>query len=344
MKSFIPAATLALLATIPCVLAHITMDSPPPIRHKLNPNAANPDHDYASPVKELCKGYHKLTGADLTPVATWAAGSPQQFTLAGNAVHGGGSCQASLSEDGGATFYAVKTWIGDCPPAAGGGVFDFTVPKETKAGAALFAWTWFNKLGNREMYMNCASVTISGGGSGLGGAGADYPEMLVANIPATTCAVPEGVDVAVPNPGKDVVTAASAKPGAPTGDCGPAAAPGAAPPPSTEGELLSEAPPSVKIQIDTTKEQKPMVLPAPAPAPAPVLLKVLTPKPQGTGSGACAEGEVVCSSETSWALCSAGKAVAMGDVAPGTECVGGKIGKRAGVPIRFSRDHMKRGL
>ncbi|EHK43392.1 hypothetical protein TRIATDRAFT_85794 [Trichoderma atroviride IMI 206040] len=31
-----------------------------------------------------------------------------------------------------------------------------TLPNDTPAGDALFAWTRFNKIGNRERYMNCA--------------------------------------------------------------------------------------------------------------------------------------------------------------------------------------------
>jgi len=53
-------------------------------------------------------------------------------------VHGGGSCQASISEDGGKTFRVVKSYVGGCPEV--GKVFEFVVPKETKSGVVLFAW------------------------------------------------------------------------------------------------------------------------------------------------------------------------------------------------------------
>ncbi|OBT50199.1 hypothetical protein VE04_08804 [Pseudogymnoascus sp. 24MN13] len=92
--------------------------------------------------------------------ASWAAGSEQKFTIVGGAPHDGGSCQASLSFDSGKTFKAIHSYIGNCPLVPD---YKFTVPADAKAGPAVFAWTWFNKVGNREMYMNCASVTITAG-------------------------------------------------------------------------------------------------------------------------------------------------------------------------------------
>lgn len=47
--------------------------------------------------------------------------------------------------------------------------------------------------GNREMYMNCAVVTVSGGGSGL-----DGPAPFVANAGVNQCATIEGVDTVFP--------------------------------------------------------------------------------------------------------------------------------------------------
>ncbi|EGZ76857.1 hypothetical protein NEUTE2DRAFT_134115 [Neurospora tetrasperma FGSC 2509] len=41
--------------------------------------------------------------------------------------------------------------------------FLIPIPDFLPQGKATFAWTWFNKLGRREMYMNCAPVEITGG-------------------------------------------------------------------------------------------------------------------------------------------------------------------------------------
>ncbi|KAG0126635.1 extracellular protein, partial [Tuber indicum] len=208
-----------LLLLLPLASAHMDLKYPAPLNHPNNPNT-NPgtaDFSYNSPISAAqfpCKGHHKLLGTPAgKSVATWAAGSTQNFTLSGTAVHGGGSCQASISEDGGKTFRVVRSYVGGCP--AVGKAFEFVVPKEAKSGVALFAWTWFNNLGNREMYMNCAAVTISDGGSkGL----SDLPEIFQANL-GSGCETVPGSDVLFPTPGNDAVIVNPAAT-APVGACG----------------------------------------------------------------------------------------------------------------------------
>lgn len=190
------------------VNAHMLLIKPPTIRWEGNPNTISPpDYDIKAPLLPNgsnfpCKGYLKLFD---TPegysVDAWEAGSTQNFTTDGTSPHGGGSCQASISEDGGATFKAIKTFIGGCPVP--GKPFSFTVPEETTPGKVIFAWTWFaHTSASPEMYMNCAAVTITGtGGSGLSG----FPNIFVANI-GNGCTTPQG-NVAIPNPGGDVETA-----------------------------------------------------------------------------------------------------------------------------------------
>ncbi|KAL7275527.1 hypothetical protein RUND412_001530 [Rhizina undulata] len=200
------------------VNAHMYMSHPFALDQQDNPNTVTPDYNYNAPLDANgdnfpCKGYHKLLGTPAgATVAMWAAGSQQYFVIEGSAPQGGGSCQASFSEDGGATWKVAKSFIGNCPVA--GSQFDFTVPKETKSGNILFAWSWFNKIGNREMYMNCASVTITSGGSGLGA----YPNMFTANI-NNGCSTTEGIDVVFLDPGNDFTNVAT-NPGPPVGNCG----------------------------------------------------------------------------------------------------------------------------
>ena len=106
--------------------------------------------------------------------------------------------------------------------------------------------TWFNNLGNREMYMNCAVVTISGGGSGNSGGITDGkpdnpliydnqgigkraelqrrdwggPGLFIANI-GNGCTVPAGKDVLFPSPGSDVTYGGNeANRAKPEGNCG----------------------------------------------------------------------------------------------------------------------------
>lgn len=144
-----------------------------------------------------------------------------------SANHGGGSCQISLSTDGAKTFTVLQSIIGNCP-TSGTSNLDFTIPADAPTGNHVLAWTWHNQIGNREMYMNCASVTLTTGGSG-GGAGlkkiaraaayASRPGIFIANVGAAGggCTTQESFDVLYPAPGPDV-TNTSTKPKAPT--CG----------------------------------------------------------------------------------------------------------------------------
>jgi hypothetical protein len=143
----------ALLAA--SVSGHMHMQSPPPLRSSENPFTTDEDYNINAPLLENgsdfpCKGTLSLVGtAQGKSVASWAAGSQQSFIINKlGSFHEGGSCQASLSEDGGKTWKVMKSIEGDCP-TSDGGTFPFTVPAEAKAGEAIFAWSWFNKVGNR---------------------------------------------------------------------------------------------------------------------------------------------------------------------------------------------------
>jgi len=184
------------------------------------------------PLKDLsefpCKGFldDLKFSFDGDLVVEWPAGSSQTATIVDEAFHNGGSCQLSISYDQGQTFRVIKSFEGNCP-TKGSDTLDFTVPADAKAGKAIFGWTWFNHTGNREMYMNCAVVTITGTGTSTL---QDRPEIFVANI-VPDCTVPEGTDVEFPNPGPDVVRAGDSL-GPPQGTgCGssnpnPSSAPG----------------------------------------------------------------------------------------------------------------------
>jgi hypothetical protein len=89
------------------------------------------------------------------------------------AAHSGGSCQVSLSYDQGTSWVVVKSFEGNCPRVRVPGAltnnydlnqdYNFTIPTDFPSGdRVIFAWTWFNDSGNREMYMSCSPVTIQG--------------------------------------------------------------------------------------------------------------------------------------------------------------------------------------
>ncbi|KAK5998000.1 hypothetical protein PT974_00369 [Cladobotryum mycophilum] len=190
---------------------HMEMKSPPPLRSKFNPNTPESLKDYSmtSPLAASgsdfpCKGYLNLLGQPAAKsVATWSPGQTVSFSLTGSANHGGGSCQASLSYDKGKTFKVVHSWVGGCPPS-GDSAWSFSLPSDTPAGDALFAWTWFNQLGNREMYMNCAVITIKPGKKRAADvAFSTRPNIFVANVNNNVCTT-EGKDVEFPAPGPDV--------------------------------------------------------------------------------------------------------------------------------------------
>lgn len=141
----------------------------------------------------------------------------------GSANHNGGSCQISLSTDGAKTFSVLQSIVGNCP-TAGTSNLDFTIPADAPVGDHVLAWTWHNQIGNREMYMNCAAVTLTGGSGGVkkmarAAAYASRPGIFVANVGAAGggCTTEETFDVVYPAPGPDVVNT-STKPKAPT--CG----------------------------------------------------------------------------------------------------------------------------
>ena len=156
-RAFVGLTTLSCLLCFPPTLAHMQMSQPLPLRSPLDPNSPEATKDYSmtSPLSAdgsnfPCKGYQN--DRPIRTTATYTAGSQYTMELAGDAMHGGGSCQISLSYDNGKTFRVILSMIGGCPLAMN---YNFTVPSSAPNGTALLAWTWFNHEGNREFYMNC---------------------------------------------------------------------------------------------------------------------------------------------------------------------------------------------
>ncbi|KAK1538904.1 uncharacterized protein CCOS01_00218 [Colletotrichum costaricense] len=192
--------------------AHMAMTDPSPIKAKGNPNTSpeNADYSYATPLSSSgsdfpCKGYLSLLGTSQTaPVDNWTAGNSYSVTISGHAVHAGGSCQISLSLDGGNSFKVLRSIIGGCP-RGNATQLGFRLPDDTPSSDhAVLGWTWFNKLGNREMYMNYDIISIVGGGGHDHGESFNKrPEMFKANV-GNGCRTVDSRDVMIPNPGPDV--------------------------------------------------------------------------------------------------------------------------------------------
>ncbi|KAI7773654.1 hypothetical protein LA080_010216 [Diaporthe eres] len=211
--------------------AHMMVSFPAPLNSKYNQfaDSGKIDYSYTAPLAAdgsdyPCKGYQSDLGTPAgQSVASFAVGGQGNITVVGGAAHGGGSCQISLSTDGAKTFKVIQSIIGNCP-TNGEGNFDFTVPSDAPAGDAVLAWSWNNRIGNREFYMNCAAVTLTGGSAKReatdkrAASFSSLPDMFVANI-GNGCSVAEGGDVDYPNPG-EAVTRNSDNPEAPSGNCG----------------------------------------------------------------------------------------------------------------------------
>ena len=189
-----------------------------------------------------------------------SAGSSQTLSFelangANTAVHGGGSCQVSITYEteperlgDPANWKVLNSIIGGCPSNTQGNLdfglgatsctdpndrdcvhsFQYHLPEGLPNGHATLAMTWFNTIGNREMYMNCAAVQITDGADD-DGALSSLPEMFVANLVGlTTCKTNEREHVQFPNPGTAVETRALIGDPlewpirAPSGNCGPA--------------------------------------------------------------------------------------------------------------------------
>ncbi|XHG04206.1 hypothetical protein AWENTII_007484 [Aspergillus wentii] len=171
------------------VSAHMQMSKPYPLRSPLNKDAdGQKDYSYTNPLSTdgsdyPCKGY---ADDDFNATAHYELGGEYDLELSGSAVHGGGSCQIGLSYDKGETIRVIHSMLGGCPIDK---KYKFKIPENAKEGNALLSWTWFNKVGNREMYMNCAQVTI-GGGSNKGSANVE-----ASTTTASTTASATGKDI-----------------------------------------------------------------------------------------------------------------------------------------------------
>ncbi len=251
-------------------------------------------------------------------------GVNQTLSFIGSAVHGGGSCQISLTKDKQPTkdskWMVIHSIIGGCPASAAGNLgedpsgsgaakFEYSIPQGIAPGDYSLAWTWFNKVGNREMYMNCAPVTVTGGSKKreeieTTKRDTSFPDMFVANVPASDCTTSEGGDVQFPNPGPSVQMQ-SAKALPPTGPkCGAASggssssgssgsssgssSSASAPQPSSSGGVFaagaSSAPSSPPAPSSVPAVSPPVASAAPSAAPAPAVAPGNTSSSSSSGS------------------------------------------------------------
>jgi hypothetical protein len=259
----------AMLATAPVARAHMVMANPVPFGAPNNSPLDSSGSDFPCKVGSGGSGSYEIKTMN-----EWSVGSAQILNFTGTAVHGGGSCQLSVTTDKtpspASVWKVIHSIEGGCPSSAGANLkedgseggpsqFPFTVPKELHNGEMTMAWTWFNKVGNREMYMNCAPVTVSGGSDDTSGFDA-LPDMAVANIQGQgTCHTSETYDYIFANPGK-YVTKGGEGPSMPLCGGAPSGSSGTPPQPPVQ----SPASPPVESPAPT-----PVLSQTPAPTPKP---------------------------------------------------------------------------
>ncbi|KAL4985098.1 hypothetical protein BDW68DRAFT_165752 [Aspergillus falconensis] len=154
-------------------------------------------------------------------------GQPFNVEFQGSATHGGGSCQFSITSDRAPTkdtkWSVIKSIEGGCMDESegnenqnGGSAMknsfspSITIPDSFEDGQYTFAWTWINRIGNREFYMNCAPITLSGGSLKRSDVAVaekrteHYPDMFIANI--NGCKTKENYSPRYPYPGSNLIS------------------------------------------------------------------------------------------------------------------------------------------
>ncbi|KAK5088223.1 hypothetical protein LTR05_002440 [Lithohypha guttulata] len=250
MKSF-----TTLLAMASAASAHMIMKSPVPHSPPDNGPLDKAGADFP------CKFAGGSGKIQTTNVNKMTIGSSNPLSFTGSAVHGGGSCQVSLAKgtdiskstkwmvihsiEGGCPADAAGN-LGDDPNGSGAATFQFTVPDHPDLGPGDYtlAWTWNNKVGNREFYMNCAYVQLSGAAKKRYApsqpiskrADGPLPDMFVSNI-GNGCSTKEGIDVQYPNPGSSLEVGKNAVLGKPDGSCGASGASGPSDPAPSKSSI-----------------------------------------------------------------------------------------------------------
>ena len=235
--------------------AHMIMRTPVPYGKSTLNNSPMAGDGSDFPCKQR-PGVYDAEGANNIA----AIGDPQTLSFIGGATHSGGSCQVSLTTDLQPTkdtkWMVITSIEGGCPSNVtgnesedatftGASTFQYTIPEGVSPGDYTIAWTWFNKVGNREMYMNCGPMTVTAGkkkryapAPKVSKRQTSFPDMFVANV-GNGCATEETFDYNFPDPGNQVISAGIGP--YTTLSCGAVGSGGAAEQPTGSGSAAATA-------------------------------------------------------------------------------------------------------
>jgi hypothetical protein len=260
--SFVAIAATILLC-VAYVNAHMMMISPAPYGKSTLNNSPLVGDGSDFPCKQRT-GVYDAEGAS----NTMTIGQPQTLSFIGSAVHGGGSCQVSLTTDLQPTkssqWMVIHSIQGNCPSnvtgnldsdasGLGAAVFQYTIPAGIAPGQYTIAWSWVNKIGNREFYMNCGPATIVAAKKKryapepkISKRQSTFPAMFVANLAGVDngCITVEGDDTLYPDPGASYVNGTiGVKLALPPAGCGSLAAVTPGTPSTGSAPSATSAPP-----------------------------------------------------------------------------------------------------
>ncbi|TPR06905.1 Heterokaryon incompatibility protein (HET) family protein [Aspergillus niger] len=319
-KSILAAAALL---GISAVEAHMIMTEPIPYGKDTLNNSPLAADGSDFPCKLRSNTY------EVTEWNTAQIGESMPLTFEGSATHGGGSCQVSLTTDLQPTkdseWMVIKSIEGGCPANVDGNLsggasmadptkFNYTIPDGISPGKYTLAWTWFNRIGNREMYMNCAPLEVQSASSKRSDVeekrdvekrSSTFPPMFVANV--NGCTTSEGVDIRFPQPGDDI---------------------------QYNGEPSNLASAGAAACTGTPTFAAAVLRP---------LLWLLLPRPQTPTLLLRVEGEWNCINGSSFQRCANGQWTPAQNVAAGTQCTAGQSSNLAISAIKLKPRTVREG-
>jgi len=183
--------------------AHIFMREPPSRRNKYSEYYVNNglvDYNIMAPLNSgylfPCKGFSR------GPSTRVVNGNNVKIELEGSATHGGGHCQFGITYDD-RTFIVLKTVLDDC--LVNSMSYEMELPNNIPSDDVTIFWTWMNRIGNREYYMECADITLNNQNGDKREVIITGKELLVVNLPGYSV-VPEGLagSIALLNSRRDI--------------------------------------------------------------------------------------------------------------------------------------------